>query len=392
MLDAIKTADWLNERRVRDYALIFLAVYAIGSLWYYAGGQGALLDRRGQPLGTDFVTTYAAGVMARGRDAAGAYDHARLHAAEKAVVGNPDIPFFGWYYPPIFFLVAWAVTLLPYVAALIAFQLATFIPLAAVVRHIGDHPLALLVLLAFPGAFVNLGHGQNGFLTAALLGGGLLALRRQPALAGMLFGLLAYKPQFAILIPLALLAGAEYRAFATAAVTVAALSALSALLFGVESWQAFLASTGVTRVLVLEQGGLGWEKIQSVFSTVRSLGGSVALAYLVQALVSLPTAVAVIWIWRGTAPMAVKAAALCAGTLLATPYLLDYDFVVLALPIAWMAREGIDYGFKDWEKSALALAWLLPLVSRGIASASGVQMAPLVLLALFVLIVRRARA
>jgi hypothetical protein len=392
LLGGIKKADWLNQRRVRDYALIFLAVYVIGGTWYYAGGQSMLIDRRGQPLATDFVTTYAAGVMARDRNAAEAYDHARLHAVEKAVVDNQDIPFFGWYYPPIFFLVAFVVALLPYVTALIALQIATFVPFALVVRRIADHKLALLALLAFPGTFVNLGHGQNGFLTAALLGGGLLALRRGPVLAGALFGLLAYKPQFAILIPIALIAGAHFRAFVAAAATVVALSAVSALLFGVDAWHAFLASTGVTRALVLEQGGLGWEKIQSVFSVVRSLGGGVTLAYVVQTIVSLPVAAAVAWIWRGRAPMAVKASALCVGTLLATPYMLDYDFVVLALPIAWLAREGIDFGFKDWEKSVLCLAWLLPLASRGIASASGAQMAPVVLLALFVVILRRARS
>jgi hypothetical protein len=391
-LDAIARADWLNRRRIRDYALIFLAVYLVGGAWYYAGGRTLLIDRRGQPLATDFITTYAAGVMARDRNASQAYDHHALHAVEKAVVDSPDIPFFGWYYPPIFFFVALAVAFLPYVQALIALQVATFIPFAAVVRRIADHNLAILALLAFPGTFVNLGHGQNGFLTGALMGGGLLLLERQPVLAGVLFGSLAYKPQFAILIPIALLAGRHYRTFAAAATTVAVLVGLSALLFGVESWRAFLEWAPITRELVLEQGGLGWEKIQSIFSTVRSAGGSVTLAYALQAAVSLPVTAAVIWIWRSRAPASIKAAALCAGTLLATPYLLDYDLVVLALPIAWMAREGYDYGFKDWEKSVLALAWLLPLISRGIASGTGVQAAPVVLAALFLVILRKARS
>ena len=55
--------------------------------------------------------------------------------------------------------------------------------------------------------FVNVGHGQNGFLTAALLGGALHWLDRRPWLAGVLIGCLAYKPQFGVLIPVALLAG-----------------------------------------------------------------------------------------------------------------------------------------------------------------------------------------
>lgn len=390
-VEGIRRADWLNRRRIRDYALIFLAVYLIGGVWYYAGGQSLLIDRRGQPLATDFVTTYAAGVMARDRNAAAAYDHHALHAVEKAVVDNKDIPFFGWYYPPIFFFVAFLVALLPYVKALVALQAVTFLPFAAIVRRIADDNLAILALVAFPGTFVNLGHGQNGFLTAALFGGGLLALQRRPALAGVLLGCLAYKPQFGLLIPLALLAGRHYRAFAWAAAAVVALCGLSALAFGVESWRQFFAWSPITRAMVLEQGGLGWEKIQSVFSTVRSTGGGVALAYALQAAVSLPIAAAVAWIWRGRAPFAAKASALTAGTVAATPYLLDYDLVLLALPIAWLAREGYDYGFRDWEKSILALAWLLPLISRGIAAGTGVQMAPVVLIALFLVVLRRAR-
>lgn len=391
LLDFLRRADWLDRRRFRDYALIFLAVYLAGGAWYYAGGRSLLIDRRGQPLATDFVTVYAAGVMARDGNAARAYDHHALHAVEKAVVDSPDIPFFGWYYPPIFFFVAVAIAMLPYLPGLVAWQAASFAPFAVVVRHIAGHNLALLALAAFPGCFVNLGHGQNGFLTAALMGGGLLALERRPLAAGVLFGALAYKPQFGILLPLALLAGRHYRSFAAAAAMVLALAALSALAFGIDSWRAFLEWSPITRAMVLEQGGLGWEKIQSVFSVVRSAGGSVALAYALQAAVSLPVLAAVVWVWRGRAPAAVKASALCTGTLLATPYMLDYELVLLALPIAWIAREGFEHGFKDWEKSVLALAWLLPLISRAIAAGSGVQMAPLVLLALFLVVLRRAR-
>jgi hypothetical protein len=45
-----------------------------------------------------------------------------------------------------------------------------------------------------PAAFIIIGHGQNGFLTAALLGGALHLLDRRPWLAGLLIGGLAYKP------------------------------------------------------------------------------------------------------------------------------------------------------------------------------------------------------
>ena len=69
---------------------------------------------------------------------------------------------------------------------------------------------------------VCLGHGQTGFLTGALLAGGVLALPRHEILAGVFFGLLAYKPQFGLLIPFVLLAGGYWRAIAAATATVLA--------------------------------------------------------------------------------------------------------------------------------------------------------------------------
>lgn len=387
----LSRADWLNERRVRDYSLIFLAVFVAAALWFHAGSTG-LVDRRGQPVGTDFVTLYTGGVVAQQGDAAQVYDHQRFHAAQKATIGSESIPFFGWYYPPVYLLLAWPLALLPYGAALALFLGASFAALALVVWRIAPRPLALIALAAFPGVFVNLGHGQNGFLTAALLGGGLLLLRSRPVLAGLLFGLLCLKPQTALLLPLALLAGGHWRAILATGATAAALALVSLGLFGAETWRGFLAASSFTREVVLEQGGLGWEKVQSTFAAVRSLGGPVALAYAVQAVVSLAAAAAVAVVWRGAADFAVKASALVLGGLLATPYALDYDLAQLALPIAWIAALGSATGFRDGEKILLALAWLLPLIARGLAGAAGVQVTPLVLAALLALVVCRARA
>ena len=77
------------------------------------------------------------------------------------------------------------------------------------------------------------------------------------------------------------------------------------------------------------------------------------------------------------------------AALLASPYLLDYDLVLLAIPLAWMAREGVRTGFRPWEKLALLAGFVLPVVSRTIASGLGLPLAPLVIGALFVLVLRR---
>lgn len=116
--------------------------------------------------------------------------------------------------------------------------------------------------------FINLGHARDGFLTAALFAGALTQLDRRPLIASMLIGLLAYKPQFGLLIPLVLTVSGRRHVFFAAA-TVAALALAVTLAFGADAWSAFFVSTKFSRGVVLEQGGIGWYKIQSVFSWVR---------------------------------------------------------------------------------------------------------------------------
>jgi hypothetical protein len=299
------------------------------------------------------------------------------------------VPYFGWHYPPLFLLIAAPLALLPYGAALATWMAATLPLYLIALKHALPVRRWYVFALAFPAVFVNLGHGQNGFLTAALLGGGLLLLEKRPWLAGVLFGLLAYKPQFGLLIPIVLAAGGYWRTILSGAATVVVASAGAYLAFGEETWRAFFQSLHLTQSYVLEQGPTGWEKIQSAFSAVRMWGGGVTLAYIVQGIVAFAAAAATIWVWRSRAPTAVKGATLCVAALMATPYVLDYDLIVLALPMAFVAMEGARTGFRDWEKCALAIVWLLPLLSRSIGML-GLPLGPFVMTFFLALVMRRA--
>ena len=385
----LKSGDWLTATRARNYSLMLLGLCVIAALAWIALSDG-LVDRNGKPLGTDFSNVYAAGRLTWQGRAADAYQPALQHAAEKAVFAGRNVPFFGWHYPPFFFAIAFAVAAFPYAWGLviwIALGLAAYL---MVIRAILPRPQTLLVAAAFPAVFVNIGHGHNGFLTAALLGGALHLLDRRPWLAGVLIGCLAYKPQFGVLIPIALLAGTRWRTIGAAAGTVAALIALSLLTLGGDVWNAFADSLKFTQAVVLEQGDTGWEKIQSVFSAVRMWGATVHTAYAVQIALGLVLAASIAWLWQSNAPFELKAAALATGSLLATPYVLDYDLVVLAVAIAYFTRHGLKYGFGSFEISLLAAAWIVPLLSRGITGLTGIPVGLLVMLALHFFIVRRA--
>jgi hypothetical protein len=227
-------------------------------------------------------------------------------------------------------------------------------------------------------------------LTAALLGGALVLLERRPIVAGVLVGLLAYKPQFGLLIPLVLLATGRWRVIAAATATVLATCAATLVLFGPKVWRAFAEFTAFTRIVVLEAGDTGWEKIQSLFSAVRSWGGGVELAYAAQSALALAIAATLVWLWRSRAAYELKAAALACGCLLVTPYVLDYDLVVLAIALAFFVRYGLAHGFRDYEVSLLAFVWLVPLVTRSIAGVTGLPLGLIAMLALYALTLRRA--
>jgi hypothetical protein len=388
LVQQLRTGEWLTPARIRGYSVILLVIAALAIISWIALSDG-LTDRNGKPIGTDFSNVYAAGTLGWAGKAADAYVPALQHAAEKAVFGN-DTPFFGWHYPPFFFVVAFAVAALPYAFGLLAWMVAGLAAYLATLHAILPRNQTWLVALAFPAVFVNLGHGQNGFLTAALLGTALQVMDRRPWLAGMLIGLLAYKPQFGVLIPLALLASGRWTTIASAAATVIVLAIVTTLCLGIDIWQAFLGSTAFTRHVVLEQGGTGWEKIQSIFSAVSAWGASVPVAYAAQAALGVALAISIVWLWRSRAAFELKASALATASLLATPYVLDYDLVVLALSIAFFVRHGLARGFRDWEITLLAAAWVAPLVSRGIAAATTVPLGLIAMLALYAVTLRRA--
>jgi alpha-1,2-mannosyltransferase len=237
---------------------------------------------------------------------------------------------------------------------------------------------------------VNVGHGQNGFLTAAVLGAGLVQLDRRPFLAGILFGFLAYKPQFGLLIPIVLMASGRWRCLAAGAATVLVLAFATTLAFGPHIWQAFLDSTHFTRLVALEQGNTGWYKIQSMFAWARMWGASIPAAYALQGVLMVALGAALVRLWRSAAPYPLKAAALCLAAMLATPYAFDYDMMVLAPAIAFAAADGCARGFGPWEKTALAALWLTPLVARNVAYVTLIPVGVPAMLAIFVLLLRRS--
>src|SRR5580704_1854738 len=398
MRQALRSGDWLTLARIRTVAAAVLIASAAGFLFLVVTAKGGV-DLQGRPIGTDFANVYAAGTYVLEGTPNAPFDSLSQYTREQAIFGA-STQFYGWHYPPYFLFVAAPLALMPYGLALFVWQAVTLVlyllAIGAILKafapdgEAGTSPIWLLLALAFPAVLINVGHGHNGFLTAALLGGGLVCLDRRPLVAGILFGLLVYKPQFGLMIPVALAAGGYWRPFISAAITAVLLTIVTTLTFGTSVWHAFLVGAEFTRTVVLEQGDTGWYKIQSIFSWARMWGAPVPLAYAIQGTATLVFAMATAWLWHGKAPYPLKAAGLCLAAILATPYTLDYDMMVLAPAIAFIAADGMARGFGPWEKTALAALWLVPLVARTVPQVTLIPLGVPAMLAMFVLVLRRA--
>jgi alpha-1,2-mannosyltransferase len=382
----LRDADWLNGQRARIYPRLLLAAsLGLALIWILVARGG--VDAAGKPLGTDFVSFWTASQLTLQGRAAEAYDVAAHWGAQKALFG-PDVGYAAFFYPPPYLLVCLPLAAAPYFWSLIVWLAATGFAYWRVLRAWAGPRFEAAVLFAFPAFLVNAGHGQNGFLSAALMGAGALALGRRPVIAGLLFGALVFKPQLALMIPFALIAARRWTALAVAAATAAALCAVSYAIWGEAVWRAFLDAAPLARA-ALERHFVGDEKMQSAFAAVRLLHGPLTLAYAAQGVTALAAAAALFWLQRCDFRGPSEGPALIAATLLASPFLLDYDLTLLAFPLAFLGREGLARGFAPFEKSVLVIAYLLPLLSRILAGALLLPLAPPILFAVLWFVVNR---
>ncbi|RAK58498.1 hypothetical protein DJ021_01130 [Phenylobacterium hankyongense] len=366
---------WFNARRARGYPwiyLIFFCLPVLAASWGLVGPHG---------VAADFGAFWAAGRLAW-RDPVLAWDPQAVRALEGWMAGSSYAPFIN---PPPFLLFVAPLGLLPLAAARAVWFAATLGGYLAASRRLA--PIALLA--AFPVVLMNGVIGQSGLLTGALFIGGVIQLGKRPLLAGLLFGALIIKPQLAVLIPVALVAGGCWRAIGGAAVSSISLLAVSLALFGRESFEAFLRTSAVP-LQILTDGQLA-PKMQTVFAAVLTATGDLAAAAWAQLLATLIVAVIVFRSWRGDACLLAKGAVLAAATPFATPYLYGYDLVLWALPVAWLVREGARSGFLRGERPVIVAALLSPVVGAPLAALTdSVNLGPLVGLALLAVVLRRS--
>ena len=355
--------------------VIACLVLCVTNAWLLQTGYFAhwwLFDEKGLGIPTDFVNVWSAGRLVLDGHPALAYDWDIQKQVQVAVLGQSYDGNFAWHYPPPFLFVAAVLAHFPYAAAFVGWAAVSLVPYLAVMRAIVGRSFGLLLALAFPVVFTNTLVGQNGFLTASLIGGTLCLMPTRPVLSGICLGLLSYKPQYGLLFPLALIAASQWKVFFTAGTVAILMASLSWLAFGSESWQAFFHWMPMFSQAFLTEGRAPWGKMQSIFALVRYFGGTEQLAWVFQWIMSGAVAIVLALMWRSrSVSYPLKAASLAAGALLITPYLFLYDLMVLAIPVAFLVRIGLEQGFARYELPALGLVAALLMIYPFLGAPTG---------------------
>jgi hypothetical protein len=375
------------------FAILLILIPA--SLFYFAAGIYAasgldpLQIMSGKhSLGDDFVTFLAAAHLALSGTPELAYDLETIVPLEHVIAGPYSEPT-AWHYPPTFMLAMVPFALVPFPASLFLWLLVPLIALAWLVQRL-FHTIAYSWLLPiFPSSVVCLVSGQNGFLNAFLIGFGLLKLEERPVLAGIAFGLLTWKPHLAFPVFIALAAGRHWTALGSACGTAVAMVVASVAVLGLAPWYAFFDNFAYVKD-ILDSGAMPWDRMPSVYVSARLLGFDVLGARALQILVALAAIATMAAIWYRSTDPNWRGAALVAALPLATPYLFDYDLVVLTFAVAWLLNGCLRDGWRLGDTAILLAVWIGPAVSWPLTERGGEPFLPLVFALLLAAICRRA--
>lgn len=383
---------WIDAGRIRLYVPLVLLVN-IGYLALHLWFGGILRVPNAIPPGWDFAVFWSASWLALHGPAVNAFNTALIERIALPLQNLLPSPFVTpWTYPPTFLLVVLPAALLPFTVSYLVYLMAGMAFAFHVCARILPPVRSMswwLPVIAFPASWVAASAGQNSFLTFGLMGLGLICLERRPWLAGVLFGLLAIKPQFGLLIPVALLLGKNWRAFVSTAITVGVFCGLAGLALGFDTYVLFGTSLPAFNQFVVQNSDHWPRGICTVFGLARHFGLAVPLAYWLHAVVAVLAVSVVAWLWAARACFELKASALVLATLLAPTYLMPYDLLLLGLPILWLVRDGARNGWIRGDDVGMTSAWLSPLVFYTPGDWAGGVYVPITVFLLWVIVVRR---
>jgi len=355
--------QWRSDERKTFYlcslvlgACAFVSLIYVQEIW---GSYAARSSGHPPPFG-DFFALWSYAKIATAHPAAELYDLAALHARQVAL-GMDAAALNPFPYPPVFILLLCPLGFLPYEIAYLVWSLGTLALFVwAAAATCSRLPLCLLGLIVAPASTAAIASGQSGFLAAALITAGIRLAGSRPVLGGMLMGLLSYKPQLCVLLPIALVAAGFWAALCAACATAIGLSVGATLCFGWTVWPAWLSMLGIYSGM-FDRASLLLKLEPTVTAGLQMFGFSPAAARCAQAFAALAVAIPV-WRCFRRSPDRLATAALLVGTFLATPHAFVYDLPMVSAALALFIDERTTAGsqFGLAEVTILTTAFTFP--------------------------------
>ncbi|MEM9359194.1 MAG: glycosyltransferase family 87 protein [Pseudomonadota bacterium] len=354
--------------------------------WPSAG----LIDVTGHPIGRDFINVWIGPQVVANEGISALFDLRGYEESLGTYFGTP-LPFHNWGYPLFVLPFYWPFAQMPYVLALAIWTVlfgAAFLWAAISPVDRARASLAALLIAISPAAIINTISGQNGFISGALLLGSMLLLDRRPIVAGVLIGLLIFKPHLGFCLPFVLIALGAWRTFVAASVTAAILLFYTIPFIGLDPWIEYVEKVSPYQALLLEVfEGYYTNMMVSITAGLRSMGMAYTPALAIQAIVSVGVLVTTVMAVRQTKDATVRAFVVATAVPLMTPYAFNYDLTTTAAAVAWLIVGPLAMPQKY--RLLLFMVWLVPaLVMMPLVRCWGVPQ--IFMLAIFAISVRMA--
>lgn len=393
------------------------SIYFVSPNYRWESSDRTSSDResgvRQGPYAGDFLQEWLGGRVVlqgdRGRLYDPAYAKALQHDRQFVGFEYDSKKYLPLVYPPFYFAAVSPLSRLPYRTAawiwsvLMCAAFAGGIAIAVKYGHRGRNAAPAWAWWAIPTAAMfaplleSLNSGQKGTVCLLLLSATFTLLsRKRPLAAGLIFGLLAFKPQLVLVIAIAMLLKRQWPFVAGGAICGVALLAASLAVGGETCLQYLEFSTGAADYI--QTAGYDLAESHCLYGFFSLLLPSIP-AKVATIVVGAAVALLLGAILRGpvdyTSPrFELQFSAMTIATVLFSPHLYTYDLTILLLPLFLIGRRLIADNLWTRQRQSLAALvaaiYLTSALSPRIAAATGVQLSTLLLVATLVAIYQLA--
>jgi hypothetical protein len=386
---------WLTSWRLLVIiSVVLCGLFEARELYKYYATSDGQFDGTGQPIAPDYLNLWSAARLTLSGQVADLPDVTKFHQDEEALVGRP-LRFLNWSYPPHLIPLILGIGLLPFFWGYALWSIVTFAGYAVSILAGRDRKLTpFLIALIAPSSYINFLMGQNGWLTAALLIGGLRLLDRYPVWSGVLFGILTIKPHLGLLVPVALVAAGAWRAIASAIFTAGAMVAGSIALLGVQPWIAYFKTTAPVQRHILEVGqGSFTGMMPTPFMAARQLGLGIGAGYALNALTALIAVALVFWCYRSRSLSGeLRIAIFATAIFFVSPYAFTYDLTVVTAALIGLLAFRSSERLLPGELLAIVAMWTVPILSlSSLVNVAPIPYGPIILAATLAYLVAHAK-